>query len=100
MKTAREFGLCRTIVVIGAMFVWAWASQQAHSQNLDCDNGCGTYAQYALAQRLRLPASIQNMPHAEIAMWFSHHLQYPTRLNELAVECESSCAKCGDWTCP
>ena len=36
MKTVREFCLGRTIIVIGAMFVWAWASQQAHSQNLDC----------------------------------------------------------------
>jgi hypothetical protein len=40
------------------------------------------------------------MPHAEIATWFSHHPQYSRRLNELAAECESSCAKCGDWTCP
>jgi hypothetical protein len=37
------------------MFVSAWASQKAHGQNLDCNNGCGTYAEYALAQRLRLP---------------------------------------------
>jgi hypothetical protein len=59
MKTVREFALGRTIIVIGEMFVWAWASQQAHSQNLDWDNGCGTCAQYALAQRLHLPASIQ-----------------------------------------
>ena len=62
MKTVREFCLGRTIIVIGAMFVWAWASQQAHSQNLDCNNGCGTYAEYALAQRLHLPESIQNLP--------------------------------------
>jgi hypothetical protein len=62
MKTVREFCLGRTIIVIGAMFVWAWASQQAQSQNLDCNNGCGTYAEYALAQRLHLPESIQNLP--------------------------------------
>ena len=54
MKTVREFCLGRTIIVIGAMFVWAWGSQQAHCQNLDCNNGCGTYAEYALAQRLHL----------------------------------------------
>jgi hypothetical protein len=61
MKAVREFWLGQTIIVVGAMFAWAWASQQAHSQNLDCNNGCGTYAQYAMAQRLHLPASIQNM---------------------------------------
>jgi hypothetical protein len=100
MKTVREFWLGRTIIVIGAMFMSAWASRQAQGQNLDCNNGCGIYAQYALAQRLNLPASIQNMPHTEIATWFSHHPQYSGRLNALAAECESSCAKCGDWTCP
>jgi hypothetical protein len=60
---------------------------------------CGTYAQYALAQRLRLPESIQNLPRDEIATWFRHHPQYSGRLKALAGECESSCAKCGDWTC-
>jgi hypothetical protein len=100
MKTVREFCLGRTIIVIGAMFVWAWASQQAHSQNLDCNNGCGTYAEYALAQRLHLRESIQNLPSDKIATWFSHHPQYSSRLKELAAECGSSCAKCGDWTCP
>jgi hypothetical protein len=100
MKTVREFGLGRTIIAIGAMFVWAWASEPAHSQNLDCNSGCDAYAEYALAQRLRLPASVQNMPRAEIAAWFSHHPQYSGRLKALAGECESSCAKCGDWTCP
>jgi hypothetical protein len=100
METVREFGLGRTIIVIGAMFVWAWASQQAHSQNLDCNNGCGTYAEYALAQRLHLPESMQNLPRDKIATWFTHHPQYSSRLKALAAECESSCAKCGDWTCP
>src|SRR3984957_87337 len=100
MKAVREFRLGRTIIVTGAMFVSAWANRQAHSQNLDRDNGCRTYAQYALAQRLHLPASIQNMPPAEIATRFTHHPQYSRRLNELVAECESSCAKCGDWTCP
>src|SRR6516164_2999501 len=52
MKTLCEFRIGRTIIVTGAMFAWAWASQQAHSQNSDCSNGCGTYAEYALAQRL------------------------------------------------
>jgi hypothetical protein len=66
MKTVREFWLDRTVTVIGALFVWAWASQQVHSQNLDCNNGCGTYAEYALAQRLRLPASIQNLDRLEL----------------------------------
>ena len=91
---------CAEVLVIGAMFVSALASQQARSQNLDCNNGCGTYAEYALAQRLRLPALIQNMDRAGIAAWFSHHPQYSGRLKALAAECESSCAKCGDWTCP
>ena len=54
----------------------ALASQQARSQNLDCNNRCGTYAEYALAQRLRLPASMQNMDRPGIAVWFSHHPQY------------------------
>jgi hypothetical protein len=100
MKTAHEFWSGRTIVTIGAMFVLAWASQQAHSQNLDCTNGCGTYAEYALAQRLGLPASIQNLDRDGIAAWFSRHQQYSSRLKALADECESSCANCGDWTCP
>lgn len=100
MKTVSEFRLCRTIIVTGAMFVSAWGSQQVRSQNLDCNNGCGTYAEYALAQRLRLPASIQNMDRSGIAEWFSHHPQYSSRLKAVAAECESSCAKCGDWTCP
>jgi hypothetical protein len=99
MKTLREFRIGRTNIVTGAMFAWACASQQAHSQNSDCSNGCGTYAEYALAQRLHLP-SIQNMAHAEIATWFSHHRQYSSRLKALTAECESSCAQCGDWTCP
>jgi hypothetical protein len=98
MKSVRIACLDRTIIIIGAMFVWAWASQ-AQSQNLDCNNGCATYAQYALAQRLHLPESIQNLPRDEIATWFSHHPQYSRRLKALAGECESSCAKCGDWTC-
>ena len=34
MKTVREFCLGRTIIVIGAMFVWTLASQQTHSQNI------------------------------------------------------------------
>jgi hypothetical protein len=99
MKTVREFWLGRTMLVFEAMLVWACASQQAHSQNLDCNNGCTTYAEYALAQRLHLPETIQNMPRAEIETWFSHHPQYSGRLKALAGECESSCAKCGDWTC-
>jgi hypothetical protein len=98
VKTVNETCLDRTIIIIGAMFVWAWASQ-ARSQNSDCNNGCGTYAQYALAQRLHLPESIQNLPRDEIATWFSHHPQYSGKLKALAGECESSCAKCGDWTC-
>ena len=100
MKTVREFCLGRTIIVLGATFLWAWENQQTHSQNLDCNNGCGTYAQYALAQRLHLPESIQNLPRDDIATWFSHHPQYSRRLNALAAQCENSCAKCGDWTCP
>jgi hypothetical protein len=100
MKTVREFSLDRTIKVIGALFVWAWASQQAHSQNLDCNNGCGAYAEYALAQRLRLPASIQDMDRAGFAAWFSHHPQYSGRLKALAAECQSACTNWGDWTCP
>jgi hypothetical protein len=100
MKSVHEFRSGRTIIVIGMTFVWAWASQQAHSQNLDCNNGCGTYAEYALAQRLRLPASIQNSDRSGIAAWFSRHPQYSRRLKALAAECESSCAECGDWTCP
>ena len=100
METVRAFCLSRTIILIGAMFAWAWTSQQAHSQNLDCNNGCGTYAQYALAQRLHLPESIQNLPRDKIETWFSHHPQYSGRLKALTAECESSCAKCGDWTCP
>lgn len=95
-----EFWLRRPITVIGVLFVFALASQQAHSQNLDCNNGCGTYAEYALAQRLGLPASVQNMDRAGIAGWFNHHPQYSGRLKALAAECESSCGKCGDWTCP
>jgi hypothetical protein len=98
MKTVREACLDRTIKIISAMFVWAWTSQ-AQSQNLDCNNGCGTYAEYALAQRLHLPESIQNLPHDKIETWFSHHPQYSGSLKALADECESSCAKCGDWTC-
>jgi len=35
MKTLCEFRIGRTIIVTGAMFAWAWASQQAHSQNSD-----------------------------------------------------------------
>jgi hypothetical protein len=66
MKAVREFWLARTIMVFGAMFVWA----QAHSQDLSCNNGCGAYAKYALAQRLQLPASIQDMPRAKIEAWF------------------------------
>jgi hypothetical protein len=100
MKTVHEFCLGRAIVVIGTMFVWAWASRQALSQNLDCNNGCGACAEYALAQRLHLPDSIQNLPRDKIATWFSHHPQYSSRLKALVAECESSCAKCGDWTCP
>ena len=100
MNTVNEFWLGRIIKVIGAVFVWAWASEQALCQNLDCNNGCGTYAEYALAQRLQLPASIQNMPRAEINTWFSRHPRYSNRLKALAAECESSCANCGDWTCP
>ena len=100
MKTVGEFCLGRTIIFIGAMFVWAWANQQAHSQNLDCNNGCGTYAEYALAQRLHLPESIQSLPRDKIATWFGHHPQFSGRLKALATECESSCTKCGDWTCP
>ena len=71
----------------------AWASQQAHSQNLDCNNGCGTYAEYALAQRLHLRESIQNLPSDKIATWFSHHPQYSSRLKALAAECGSSLCK-------
>jgi hypothetical protein len=100
MKTVREFCLGRTIIVIGAMFVWTLASQQTHSQNIDCNIGCGTYAEYALAQRLHLSESIQNLPSDKIATWFGRHPQYSSRLKALAAECESSCAKCGDWTCP
>jgi hypothetical protein len=99
MKTVRQFCLGGTTIVIGAMFVSAWASHQVYSQNLDCNNGCPTYAEYALAQRLHL-SSVQNMQRAEIATWFSHHPQYSSRLKALAAECESSCATCGDWTCP
>jgi hypothetical protein len=92
MKAVREFWLARTIMVIGAMFVWA----QAHSQDLACNNSCGAYAEYALAERLHLPASIQNMPRAKIEAWFSHRPQYSSRLDSLAAECESSCTKmCG-----
>src|SRR5580700_10390534 len=96
METVPAVCLSRTIILIGAMFAWAWTSQQARSQNLDCNNGCGTYAQYALAQRLHLPESIQNLPRDKIETWFSHHPQYSGRLNILAAKCESSCAKCGD----
>ena len=35
MKTLCEFRIGRTIIVTGAMFAWAWASQQAYSQNSD-----------------------------------------------------------------
>jgi hypothetical protein len=97
-RSKRLLCLGRTIIVVGAMFVGAWAIQ-AHSQNSDCNNGCGTYAEYALAQRLHLPESIQNLPRDKIETWFSHHPQYSVRLKALAGECESSCAKCGDWTC-
>ena len=100
MKTVREFCFGRTIIAIVAMLVWACASHKAQSQNLDCNNGCSAYAEYALAQRLRLPASVQNMDRAGIAAWFSHHPQYSDRLKALTAECEGSCAKCGDWTCP
>ena len=95
MKTVHEFRSGRTIIAFGAMFAWAWASQEARGQNLDCSNGCGAYAEYALVQRLHLPASIQNMPREKIATWFSRHPQYSSRLNALAAECQSSCAKCG-----
>jgi hypothetical protein len=103
MKTVREFCLGRTIIVVGAIFGGAWAiqahSQNSDSQNSDCNNGCDTYAEYALAQRIHLPESIQNLPRDKIETWFSHHPQYSARLKALAGECESSCAKCGDWTC-
>ena len=66
---------------------------QAQRQNLDCNYGCGTYAQYALAQRLHLPESIQNLPRDEIATWFSYHPQCSGGLKALAGECESSCVK-------
>ena len=45
MNTVNEFWLGRIIKVIGAVFVWARASEQALCQNLDCNNGCGTYAE-------------------------------------------------------
>ena len=99
MKTVRKPSLGRT-KVIGTMLALACVSQQARSQDSDCNNGCSTYAEYALAQRLHLPAPIQNMSHAEIATWFSHHPRYSSRLKALAEECVRSCAQCGDWTCP
>ena len=61
------------------MFVCASASQQAHSQNLDCNNGCSTYAQYALAQRLHLPSirvdAESAVSHAEGAILAGKFLQ-------------------------
>jgi hypothetical protein len=77
MKTVRGFWLGRIIIVFEAMLVWACTSQQAHSQNLDCNNGCATFAEYALAQRLHLPETIQNMPRDKVADWFSHHRNIP-----------------------
>jgi hypothetical protein len=65
MKTVREYWLGGTTIAIGVMYVWG-ASHQARSQNLDCNNGCGTYAEYALAQPLHLSSIALKLPHGSV----------------------------------
>ena len=100
MKMVGEYSTGRTNLVFGALIACACASPPAYCQEAGCSNGCGAYADYALAQRLNFPPSFQNMSHAEIEKWFSRHPKYSSKLKMLANECERSCTKCGDWSCP
>ena len=100
MKAIYEYLPRRTHLVIVAMLASAFASTLTQSQELDCNSGCGVYAEYALAQRLNFPPPFQNMGRVEIEKWFSRHPKYTSKLKALVEECQRSCARCGDWSCP